>query len=173
MGLINYTQIEDGQDASANSLNERFGKIIDTVNGNIDTENIKNGSITREKIAPQSITSDKIFVSRYIDENGWAVVDYGTTKTYSYVYDIVNVVISYGTRKDNMPPIDPPVGRTRDNLVFTATWYGGYSGHAIPGIEAGPGSKIKVMLGNQYAPANASGTLTFNGKIFITAVEKL
>ena len=173
MGLINYTQIEDGQDASANGLNERFGKIIDTVNGNIDTENIKNGSITREKIAPASITSDKIDTDRYYDENGWLVNDLGTTKTYSYVYDIVNVVISYGTRKDNMTPINPPVGRTRDNLVFTTTWYGGYSGHAIPGIEAGAGSKIKVMLGNQYAPANASGELTFNGKIFITAVEKL
>ena len=175
MGLITLTNIEDGQDAVANALNERFGKIVDTVNGNIDSQNLKNNAVTREKIAPQSVTSDKLFVDRYIDENGWTVVDYGTTKTYSYVYTITNIDIVYGARKDNMAPIKPPVGRTRDDLVFSATWYGGYSGHAIPGIEAGSEGKIQVMLGNQYSPPGspAGATLKFNGSIFITATERL
>lgn len=80
MSLIDYTQLEDGQDASANGLNERFGKIIDTVNGNIDVQNLKNGAVTREKIAPKSITSDKLGFEKYIDDNGWMVIDLGMVK---------------------------------------------------------------------------------------------
>ena len=83
MGLITLTNIEDGQDAVANALNERFGKVVDEINGNIDSQNLKNNAVTREKIAPQSITSDKLFVDRYVDENGWTVSDYGGYKRYS------------------------------------------------------------------------------------------
>lgn len=174
MGLIQYEQIEDGNPASGNSLNERFGKLYGEFNGNINSDNLKNGAVTGPKIAPGAVTSDKIDTDRYYDENGWLVNDLGTTKTYSYVYDISNVSIPYGTRKDNLPPINPPIGRTRDNIIMSTTWYGGYAGHAIPGIQAAANAtQIQVMLGNQYAPADASGSLTFGGKIFITATEKL
>lgn len=173
MGLITIENMEDGIDASANLWNERFGKIADVINGNIETVNIKNSSITREKLAPGSVTSDKISTDRYIDENGWTVNDLGGTKTYSYTFPISNVSIINGARKDNMAPIAPPVGRTRDNLVLTATWYGGFSGHAVPGIEAGVDNKIQVMLGNQYVASGLGNSLTFNGLIYITATEKL
>lgn len=83
MGLITLTNIEDGQDAVANALNERFGKIVDTVNGNIDSQNLKNNAVTREKIAPQSVTSDKLNITKSIDENGWMVTDYGTHRQYN------------------------------------------------------------------------------------------
>lgn len=171
--LLNINPIEPGDAASPNLWNTRFAAIQGVINGNIDSDNLRNGSVTTEKIASGSVTSDKIDTDRYVDANGWTVNDLGTTKTYSYVYNISGVSIPYGTRKDNLPAINVPVGRTRDNLVFSATWYGGYAGHAIPGIESAGGSQIRVMLGNQYAPANASGNLTFNGKIFITAVEKI
>ena len=173
--LVNIEPIQTGASATPNLWNQRFAAITSVINGNIDSDNLKNNAVTREKIAPQSVTSDKLFVNKYIDDNGWTVVDYGTTKTYSYVYTITNIDIVYGARKDNMAPIEPPVGRTRDNLVFNATWYGGYSGHAIPGIEAGSEGKIQVMLGNQYSPPGspAGATLRFNGSIFITATERL
>lgn len=173
MGLISYTQVQNGQEASANSINDRFGKIYGEFNGNIDSANLKNSAVTREKIAPQSVTSDKISTNRYYDENGWLVNDIGTTKTYSYVYDVANVEIDNGGRRDNLPTIKPPVGRTRDNIIMSVAWYGNYAGHAIPGLESGASDTIAVMLANQYAPAGQSGKLTFNGKIFITAVEKL
>ena len=184
MGLITLTNIEDGQDAVANALNERFGKIVDTVNGNIDSQNLKNNAVTREKIAPQSVTSDKLFVDRYIDENGWTVVDYGTTKTYQYTISINNVSVLNGARKDNLTPIRPPVGRTNDNILMNATWFGSYSGHALVGVEKSgetpntsddqnpQGEFIAVMLGNQYTK-NPGGSLPFTGKIVITAVEAL
>lgn len=84
MGLLTITNLEDGQDAVANALNERFGKIVDVINGNIESQNLKNNAVTREKIAPQSVTSDKLSINKYIDENGWTVTDYGTTKSYRY-----------------------------------------------------------------------------------------
>lgn len=173
--LVNIEPIQTGASATPNLWNQRFAAITSVINGNIDSDNLKNNAVTREKIAPGAVTSDKLFVNRYIDDNGWTVVDYGTTKTYSYVYTITNIDIVYGARKDNMAPIKPPVGRTLDNLVFSATWYGGYSGHAIPGIEAGSEGKIQVMLGNQYSPPGspAGATLRFNGSIFITATERL
>ena len=171
--IANIDPIQPGDAASPNLWNSRFAIVTTVLNGNVDADNLKNGAVTREKIASGSVTSDKIDTDRYVDANGWTVNDLGTTKTYSYVYNISNVSIPFGTRKDNLPAINVPVGRTRDNLVFSATWYGGYAGHAIPGIESADGSKIRVMLGNQYAPANASGNLTFNGKIFITAVEQI
>ena len=173
--LVNIEPIQTGASATPNLWNQRFAAITSVINGNIDSDNLKNNAVTREKIAPQSVTSDKLFVNKYIDDNGWTVVDYGTTKTYSYVYTITNIDIVYGARKDNMAPIEPPVGRTRDSLVFSATWYGVYSGHAIPGIEAGSAGKIQVMLGNQYSPPGSpvGATLRFNGSIFITATERL
>lgn len=169
MGLIQYEQIEDGNPASGNSLNERFGKLYGEFNGNIDSDNLKNGAVTGPKIATNAVTSDKIDTDRYYDENGWLVNDLGTTKTYSYVYDINGVSMPGLARKDNLPGIKVPTGRTRENLVFSVTWYGGYAGHALPGIEAGATlSDINIMFGNLYSTA-----LTFTGKIFITAVEKL
>lgn len=62
MGLITITNIEDGQDAVANALNERFGKIVDEINGNIESQNLKNHAVTREKIAPQSVTLSLIHI---------------------------------------------------------------------------------------------------------------
>ena len=174
MGLINYTNLEDGESADSNKFNQRFGDIVNVINGNIDTQNLKNGGVTREKIAPGAVTSDKIATDRYIDANGWTVNDLGGTKTYSYAYAITNVVIQNGARKDDLPPIQPPVGRTRDNIVIMTSWYGVYSGHAIPGVESNGASGIAVTLGNQYVLGGIGvGTLTFNGTIYISATEKL
>ena len=82
MGLVNITPIEDGTSATANSINEPIGKIVAEINGNIDTANLKNSSVTRDKIASGAVTSDKLNVSMTIDDNGWTVKDFGSTKTY-------------------------------------------------------------------------------------------
>lgn len=86
MGLINYEQLEDGFDASANLWNERFGILFNEINGNLDSANLKNASITTAKIAPGAVTSDKLDVNVYIDDNGWTVTDYGTSKEYRLRY---------------------------------------------------------------------------------------
>lgn len=51
MGLINYTQIENGDAGNSNLWNQRFGQIIEQINGNIEDVNIKPGSITVVSLA--------------------------------------------------------------------------------------------------------------------------
>lgn len=173
MGLINYTNLEDDTTADANKFNERFGAIIDEVNGNLDTQNLKNSAVTEAKIADGAVTSSKIATERYVDANGWTVNDLGATKTYTYTVPVSGISIVNGARKDNLPTIQPPVGRTRDNIIMTCTWYGGYAGHAVPGVEAGAGTSIAPMLGNQYVASGLGNSLTFTGVIYISAVEAL
>lgn len=55
MGLINYVQLDDGDAASANAFNERFGQIVNTLNGNLDSANFKAGGI------PVSALADSVF----------------------------------------------------------------------------------------------------------------
>ena len=80
MGLINYEQLEDGFDASANLWNERFGVIFKEINGNLDSANLKNGAVTTAKIATGAVTSDKLGFQQYLDDNGWLVTDLGLVK---------------------------------------------------------------------------------------------
>jgi len=63
MGLISYTNIEDNTPASANVLNQRFGDIIDEVNGNLDSANLKDQAVTRAKIATGAVNNDKLDLS--------------------------------------------------------------------------------------------------------------
>jgi hypothetical protein len=85
VGLINYEQLEDGFDASANLWNERFGKIYGEFNGNIDSANLKNGAVTSSKLAPGSVTNDKLaIVSEYDNDSNYIkfgnfMIQYGTT----------------------------------------------------------------------------------------------
>lgn len=51
MGLINYTNIENNVPATANMFNERFGQIVDELNGNLEGVNMKDGSIPLSKLA--------------------------------------------------------------------------------------------------------------------------
>lgn len=80
MGLIQYDQVEDQTDATANSLNERFTRIYNEFNGNIDSANIRNAAITTAKIAPLAVTSDKLGFDKIIDDNGWLITDLGLVK---------------------------------------------------------------------------------------------
>ena len=57
MALVTYTNIEDGQEASANDINQRFGDTLAQVNGNLDATNIKNGSLTRQLFATDALSA--------------------------------------------------------------------------------------------------------------------
>lgn len=167
MPLLSYDPMEDGNVASANLWNIRLSAIHDLLNGKLDAANLANGAVTTPKLADGAVTSAKIATSKYTDNNGWVVNDMGTFKTYTYTYTITNVAVGGTVRKDNLPTIQPPEGINRDSLVYSLAWYGGYSGHAQPGIEPGAGTSLAIMLANLYP-----NQLTFNGKIFITAVAQ-
>lgn len=55
MGLVSYTNLEDGNAAGANDINQRFGDVLAQVNGNLDSTNIRNGTLTRELFAQDAI----------------------------------------------------------------------------------------------------------------------
>jgi len=80
MGLITITQIEDDTDATANVLNSRFGKIVDEINGHIDSANLSNQAVTEAKIADGAVTSSKLGFEKYTDDNGWLITDLGLVK---------------------------------------------------------------------------------------------
>jgi len=106
MGLISIDNMEDGVDASANLWNERFGKITDTINGNIETVNLKNNAVTREKIAPGSVTNDKLGLE-FVYENDGNFIKFG------------NFMIQWGTSL---------VAHTGTSLTFARPFSG------IPGV---------------------------------------
>ena len=80
MGLINYEQLEDNTPAVANGLNERFGRLHDVINGNIDAANMENEAVTTPKIADRAVTSAKLGFEKKIDDNGWLITDLGLVK---------------------------------------------------------------------------------------------
>lgn len=180
MGLITYTNLEDGTSVTANKFNERFGDIVDTVNGNLDTQNLANNAVTTAKIADGAVTSAKIDTDKYVDANGWQVEDLGTSKTYTYTISVNGLVVAAGNRAQ-LTPILPPVGRTNDNILITPSWFGSYSGHTIPGVEKSgvtpdtgddsnpTGTYIGPMLFNSFQ----NQALPLTGKVYLTAVEAL
>ncbi len=70
----------DGVDASANLWNSRFALIVNEINGNLDTSNLKDAAVTTAKIAPGAVTSDKLGFTKYTDANGWLITDLGLIK---------------------------------------------------------------------------------------------
>lgn len=178
MGLISYTQIEDGQEASANSLNVRFGKIHEEINGKLDASNIKDNAITGDKIANGAIDKNKLDIKQYIDDNGWTVTDMGGIKTYNRIvmvdgseYDgngnpgSKGLLIDGNGARRELVSFPPPVGRRVDNVSIVATYFGGYSGHLVVSGEI-IDNKIMIAGGNIWP-----NKLSFKGKVFIQAAD--
>ena len=125
MGLINYEQLEDGFDASANLWNERFGILFNEINGNLDAANLKNNAITSSKIAPGAVTSEKLAINRSIDDNGWTVNDYGTHQTWSRRITGSPGVLVPANDLYVIPTVKLPVGvARRDAVTLQATLSG-------------------------------------------------
>ena len=69
MALVSYTNIEDGQVAGANDINQRFGDVLAQINGNLDATNIKNGSLTRQLFATDALSAMWPVGSVYVSVN--------------------------------------------------------------------------------------------------------
>ena len=157
MGLINYTNLEDNTSADANKFNERFGAIVDEVNGNLDSQNLKNGAVTREKIAAGAVTSDKLAISRTVDERGWTVEDYGAFKRYTKIVEHTapNFTITPGEVDYTMWEIDGPVGviaaANQVNITKVLLW--------------GATSWTFIYKGDQYSVNGTNGKITLSGHI--------
>jgi len=60
MGLITYTNLEDGTPVTANVFNERFAQVIKEINGLLDQNNLADNAVTSSKYADGSLTNNKI-----------------------------------------------------------------------------------------------------------------
>lgn len=178
MGLLTYAQLEDDTFATANSLNERFGKLYAEFNGKIDSENLRNGAVTRDKIANQAINKDKLDLEIYVDENGWTVSDMGGIKTYTRVLSVdgtqadgngspgaIGFLIGGNGQRRDLGQFPPPVGRTTSNIAVTGTYFGIYSGHLVVSGEI-RSDNIMIAGGNIWP-----NQLSYKGKVFVQATE--
>lgn len=87
MPLITYTNLEDNvDDASANNFNERFGAIIDVVNGNLDSANFKAGGIPASALAPEIFARmypvGSIYINASDDTNPGTLLGVGTWEAF-------------------------------------------------------------------------------------------
>lgn len=78
--LVNIEPIQPDAPATPNLWNTRFSAITSAINGNIDSDNLKNNAVTTEKIANNAVTSDKLGFNKYVDDNGWLITDLGLVK---------------------------------------------------------------------------------------------
>lgn len=176
--LLTITPIGQGDAASPNLWNSRFSAIQEVINGNVDSDNLKAGGVTREKIANGAIDSSKLAIQKYVDANGWTVVDMGGLKSYSRVVTVDGsqydgngnpgqqglLVGGQGQRRD-LAIFPAPEGRTPNNVNITGTYFGVYSGHLVVSGEIRQ-NDIMIAGGNIWP-----NQLSFKGQVFVQATE--
>ena len=164
MGLITYTNLEDDTTADANKFNTRFGAIIDEVNGNLDSANLKNGAVTTSKLADGAVTSAKMDTDQYIDANGWTVTDVGGVLSWRRSWALNSVTVPPLTQGVGFYTVEEavnlPEGLSDDQgLLIQSDFYGGYGGRMFPALDTGNGAvgtpvvHPRLLLVNMYPTA--------------------
>lgn len=87
MGLINYTNLEDGTPVTANIFNERFGQIIAVLNGGIDSANLSTGAIPPSALATETLESiypvGSLYFNATDNTNPSELLGFGTWSAYA------------------------------------------------------------------------------------------
>ncbi len=81
--IANIDPIQPGDAASPNLWNSRFAVLTTVLNGNVDSDNLKNSGVTREKIAPGAVASDKLDLANTTDSRGWESFSFGNFRVYT------------------------------------------------------------------------------------------
>lgn len=168
MTLVNIPDLADLTSADANDINSRFAAVSAVLNGHIDAQNLADGAVTSGKLASASVTSVKLAPTKSQDANGWTVYDYGTWKEYRRKWAVPGLLVSSGSRA-SAGTFNLPVGRTGSTTFISASWEGGFSGHAVIGIDVIGSSATsgEVNIGNEYS----GGSLTFTGNVHFYATD--
>lgn len=86
MGLINYTNIEDGTPITANVFNQRFAQIISVINGGLGSENFTAGGIPPEALNPSVFERmypvGSIYINASVNTNPNTLFGFGTWEAF-------------------------------------------------------------------------------------------
>lgn len=86
MGSVNITPFQNTDTATADAFNERFAAITQTLNGNIDADNIAPGSITAELIASDMLNKTypvgSLYFNGTVDTNPATLLGFGVWTQY-------------------------------------------------------------------------------------------
>lgn len=175
MSVIDYTQIDDNTPITGNVFNERYGQIIQVINGGIDQSNIKNGSLTRELFSPDAMQAAWPIGSVYISvENvnpgpalGGNWVAFASGRTLVGVDDTqteFNLVEKTGGHKaiqSHTHPVDPPAVTTSSagSHAHRMPIYSGINGTRAGGDISGANWPSNATS-NHYTTSDGSHTHT-------------
>lgn len=138
-------------------------KIIDSA---VTTSKINDSAVTTAKINDSAVTSAKLAPSKTTDANGWTVYNFGSFKQYVFTqYQSIYIVNGQRAQFSTYPL---PAGKTiTDCMVVACMWEGGYSGHAVVGVEPVGSGGWNINVGNQYV----GGPLVFSGKVRLVVMD--
>lgn len=176
---------QDLADALTTTL-ERDGTLIDNIvttgkinDAAVTTAKINDQAVTTAKLADAGITAGKIgtgavtlaklaadaAITHSTTANGWDVINLpNNIKIYTYGINSSTYVVNGQRSTHGLFPF--PTGKDA-NSVFPLglVWMGGFSGHALLGLEPPSGGGWACGIGNQYA----GSPLTFTGYAIMTA----
>lgn len=119
MGLISYTNLEDGTPVTANIFNERFAQIIAQLNGNLDENNFKNEGISKEKLKVEVYESIYPVGSMYVnftnDTNPATLLGFGTWQAVAG-----RMVVGYDATQTEFNAAEKTGGDKTHNHALTA-----------------------------------------------------
>jgi len=148
--LVNISNINTGDDATPELWNERFGAIVDVINGQLDSDNLQDGAVLTSKLASKAVTPDKIADqpawTNATYQNGWVTYDaaYGPA---SYWKDSLGIVHLRGMVKNGgigTTIFTLPVGFRPSNvtLLFVTICSGG-----IGRLDVVPDGQVRAIQG--------------------------
>lgn len=144
MTLVTPTQVNPGDDITANSVNAPVNEIAAVVNGNIDDTNVS--TISGSKLANGTVSADKL------TDSGWQNLTGGSgfTSVGAQCRKIGNIVYLRGQIDKNSGNI-----ASSETLTTTPAGFRPASIHAFVGVGAGP-SFTKMLVNTNGTIASAS-----------------
>jgi hypothetical protein len=116
MGLISFTQLQDGQTATASGVNTPLTTIYNEFNGNISGTNFADSAITTSKIANSAVTPAKLDSSSKFTFSKVSTTASGATITPNADTDDMYTVTALGETAAIAAPTGTPVDG--QNLVI-------------------------------------------------------
>lgn len=84
--LLAINPINQQDPATPTLWNSRFAKIVEVMNGNIDTDNIKNGAVTAEKLAANTLAAlypiGSVYINATNSANPGSLFGFGTWEAF-------------------------------------------------------------------------------------------